>query len=408
MRSRQQTLRPEHRMTQPAPALPAKGAALKRARDPRLDVFRGLCMLIIFIAHMPENPWLAWIPARFGFSSATELFVFGSGFASAIAFGRSFVVAGFVNGTLKIANRIWQLYWTHLALFAALAGLTVLIAPAESHAARALAYVLAAPAEALGGLVTLRYVPMLLDILPLYMVVLALVPVMVAAHRLHPVAPFALSAALYAATFLFGLAMPGRPDTGEPWFFNPFAWQALFFLGFAIGLGWWTPPRLGDRRLTTLAAVIVVVSVPFNFWAFTDAFPVLVDLQIAAFPLNTWTNVHPIRIIHFLALAYLVLSLLERARWLLETEGAKVLTLVGTQSLPAFLGCTALAWVGGIALDVWGRDMATVAVVNLVGLAGVVAVAWVARLFKSEPWAKPKPAAAPVAPLLPAAERQSL
>jgi hypothetical protein len=135
---------------------------------------------------------------------------------------------------------------------------------------------------------------------------------------------------------------------------------------------------------------------------------VLIDLQVAAFPLNTWTNVHPVRIVHFLALAYLVLSLLEHARWLLETQGARVLTLVGTQSLPAFLGCTALAWIGGIALDVWGHDPATVAAVNLAGLAGVVAVAWVARLFKSEPWAKPKPAAAPVASLLPAAERQSL
>jgi hypothetical protein len=374
----------ERAMTQPAPA------PQKRPRDKRLDVFRGLCMLIIFIAHTPENPWLAWIPARFGFSSATELFVFGSGFASAIAFGRAFTTAGFLAGTLKITNRIWQLYWTHLALFAALAGLTVLIAPEGSHAHKALAFVLAAPAQALAGLVTLTYVPMLLDILPLYMVVLALVPLMVAAHRLHPVAPFALSAALYAATFLFGLQMPGRLDNGQPWFFNPFAWQLLFFLGFAIGLGWWRPPALNRPRLTALAAAIVIVSVPFNFWAFTDAFPVLVELQVAAFPLNTWTNVHPVRIIHFLALAYLTLSLLERARFLLESEAAKVLVLVGTQSLPAFLACTALAWIAGIALDMAGRDMATVAVVNMAGLAGVVVAAWVARLFKSEPWAKAK------------------
>ena len=135
-----------------------------------------------------------------------------------------------------------------------------------------------------------------------------------------------------------------------------------------------------------------ILSVPFNFWAFTDAFPVLVDLQVAAFPLNTWTNVHPVRIIHFLALAYLTLSLLERARWLLDTQAAKVLVLVGTQSLPAFLACTALAWIAGIALDMAGRDMATVALVNVAGLAGVVAAAWVARLFKSEPWAKAKAA----------------
>ncbi len=362
----------------------------KRPRDRRLDVFRGLCMLIIFIAHMPQNPWLAWIPARFGFSSATELFVFGSGFASAVAFGRTFSTAGFLNGTLKIGKRIWQLYWAHLALFVALAGLTVLLAPAGSHAARALDHVFAAPAQALGGLVTLTYVPMLLDILPLYIVVLALVPVMMAARRLHPVAPFALSFALYAATFLFGLEIPGRSSDAGHWFFNPFAWQVLFFAGFSIGLGWWTPPALDRRGLVAAAAVIVAVSIPFNFWGFTDAYPVLVDVQIALLPLNTWTNLHPVRIIHFLAMAYLVLSLLERARWLLDTRPAQVLTLVGTQSLPAFLACTVLAWVGGIALDVFGDAPAPVAIINFAGLAAIVCAAWLARLFKSEPWAKPK------------------
>lgn len=378
-------------------------ATPKRPRDRRLDLFRGLCMLIIFIAHMPQNPWLAWIPARFGFSSATELFVFGSGFASAVAFGRTFSTAGFANGTLKIANRIWQLYWTHLALFAALAGLTVLLAPEGSHAMRALSHVFAAPAQAIGGLVTLTYVPMLLDILPLYIVVLALVPVMMAARRLHPVAPFALSAALYAASFLFGLAMPGHASDGGPWFFNPFAWQVLFFAGFAIGLGWWTPPALDRRGFVAVAAAIVALSVPFNFWAFTDAYPVLVDIQAAVLPMNTWTNLHPVRIIHFLALAYLVLSLLERARWLLDTRAAGMLTLVGTQSLPAFLACTVLAWIGGIALDILGDTPGPVAVINIAGLAGIVAAAWVARLFKAEPWAKPRtPAHQPAARLTPA------
>ncbi|WP_163368014.1 OpgC domain-containing protein, partial [Enterobacter hormaechei] len=81
-------------------------------------------------------------------------------------------------------------------------------------AMQALAYVVSAPAQAIGGLVTLSYVPMLLDILPLYIVVLALVPVMIASHRLHPVLPFALSASLYLATWTFGLAMPGWPLSG--------------------------------------------------------------------------------------------------------------------------------------------------------------------------------------------------
>jgi hypothetical protein len=78
-------------------------------RDPWLDVFRGLAMFIIFIAHLPGNPWNAYIPARFGPSDATEMFVFCSGFASAIAFGGTFNRDGFGVGTLRVLHRCWQI-----------------------------------------------------------------------------------------------------------------------------------------------------------------------------------------------------------------------------------------------------------------------------------------------------------
>jgi hypothetical protein len=85
------------------------------ARDLRLDFFRGLAMLIIFVAHVPGNSWTEYIPARFGFSSAAEMFVFCSGCASAIAFGSVFARCGWATGTIRIACRIWQLYWAHTA-----------------------------------------------------------------------------------------------------------------------------------------------------------------------------------------------------------------------------------------------------------------------------------------------------
>ena len=68
--------------------------ARPKQRDPRLDFFRGIGMFIILIAHITDNPWTLWIPARFGFSDATEMFVFCSGMASALAFGVVFRRAG--------------------------------------------------------------------------------------------------------------------------------------------------------------------------------------------------------------------------------------------------------------------------------------------------------------------------
>ena len=89
----------------------------KRPRDPRLDVFRGVGMLIILVAHIPGNAWADWIPARFGFSDATEIFVFCSGVASALAFGRVFDSAGWALGTARILHRVWQVYWAHIGVF---------------------------------------------------------------------------------------------------------------------------------------------------------------------------------------------------------------------------------------------------------------------------------------------------
>ena len=98
----------------------AEPAMQKTVRDPRLDFFRGLAMFIIFIAHTPRDFWALWIPARFGFSDATETFVFCSGMASAIAFGAIFHKQGWLMGAARIAYRVWQVYWAHIGLFFAI------------------------------------------------------------------------------------------------------------------------------------------------------------------------------------------------------------------------------------------------------------------------------------------------
>ena len=87
---------------------------------------RGLAMFIIFIAHIPGNPWTGYIPARFGPSDATEWFVFCSGFASAIAFGGVLLRAGWGLGIARVLHRVWQIYWAQIGMFLATAGVCVL------------------------------------------------------------------------------------------------------------------------------------------------------------------------------------------------------------------------------------------------------------------------------------------
>src|SRR3546814_4851083 len=82
-------------------------------------------MLIIFVAHVTDNPCAGCIPEGFGWSDDTEMFVFCSGFAAAIAFGGSFATAGFGYGTVRIVHRVWQIYVAHIAMFVFIAAAMV-------------------------------------------------------------------------------------------------------------------------------------------------------------------------------------------------------------------------------------------------------------------------------------------
>ena len=109
------------------------------------------------------------------------------------------------------------------------------------------------PGQALVGLFTLTYVPNYFDILPMYIGALVLVPAVMALARVHPWAAMGFVAAVYAGVHAFGWMLPAHPEQQDiPWFFNPLAWQLLFFTGFAFALGWIPAPRISriSRRVS--------------------------------------------------------------------------------------------------------------------------------------------------------------
>lgn len=366
-----------------------------RERDVRLDFFRGITMFIIFVAHMPGNSWSGFIPARFGFSSGAELFVFCSGIASAIAFGGTFIKHGMLIGTARIAYRIWQVYWAETCLVVALIALA-----AASDALFGLdtlraqfGPLLLEPARAILNLVTLTWQPDLLDILPMYMVILAIVPVMMAARRIHQLLPFVISLILYGLVWTTGLNLPGNPWTESGWFLNPFAWQAIFFIGFFIGMKWPSIPRLGDRRLVLACLGFVAISVPLSFWMILERWPELNGLRDLVFGANEKTDLHPLRILHFLALAYVVLSMIEPWRKHLARGVGGVLTAIGQQSLATFLASIVLARFGATLAELAGGSELVIAAINLSAFLLLYFVALTVRWFKRGPWKAP---AAPI------------
>jgi hypothetical protein len=76
--------------------------------------------------------------------------------------------------------------------------------------------------------------PLNMNVLPLYVVVLAVSPAVLWLLRKMPALALALVATVYAAANLFGLNFPSSPH--GYWYFNPLAWQFLFVLGAWCGL----------------------------------------------------------------------------------------------------------------------------------------------------------------------------
>ncbi len=352
-----------------------------QARDQRLDLARGIMLLIIFVAHVPNNLWADYIPARFGFSSGAEIFVFVSGIASGLAFGRTFLKKGFAEGSRRIGKRILQLYGAHLGTLAVLGGLALLVDAARGDGLLAHRYGLEwlrdHPGAALPDFATLRYVPPFFDILPMYVVLLALVIPAMALARVSPPAVIGLSALLWLSMQYGWLSLPGDPVSGAEWYFNPFAWQFLFLLGFAFGIGWLKAPARGEPRLMLASVAFLVASVPLTFWGFSGFSPTLDAIHAAIYPADAITILAPARLLHFLALAFVAWSLVDpAARWL-QSPRLTPLYRIGRNSFGCFLVGLGLSMLGGMAIDWLGHDWLSAAIVNLAGLALLVTAGWV-------------------------------
>ncbi len=372
-------------------------------RDPRLDFFRGLGMFIIFIAHIPMNVWTLWIPARFGFSDATEIFVFCSGMASAIAFGRVFDDRGWWMGAARVSHRVWQVYWAHIALFLIVAAMVVFLDSTgwygeENHFRDRLNLVwfFDNTATNLVGLLTLTYVPNYFDILPMYLVILAMMPVVMLLARQQ----LALVAAFIGAMWLganFGLlTLPAEPWTDREWFFNPFGWQLVFFTGFAFMRGW-IPAPPARSWLIYAAIAFVVLTIPVAWYRIYSEVALFQEWRSTLGPLIGKTDFGILRYVHFLALAYLAYAAAGEGGRRLISSGAwgsfvQVVQKVGQQSLAVFLTSMVLAQMAGAVLDFIGRNTLTFALVNIAGFGVLIVTAYVVGWYKSHPWRGPQPA----------------
>lgn len=373
----------------------------QRVRDVRLDFFRGIGMFIIFIAHVPNNPFSRWIPARFGYSDATEIFVFCSGMASAIAFAAVFDKRSFWLGSARIAHRTWQVYWAHIGLFLASAALLVFadyLLASDGRYIKSLnltRFIGSETGPCLVGLFTLTYVPNLFDILPMYLVILLMIPLIMALSRIHVLAPLIASVALWAVAQFGYLKLPAEPWSERQWFFNPFAWQLVFFTGFAFIRGWLPRPPV-HPVLIGAAVTVLLLSMMQVLPSIRPYLPLPDAWKHARGVLFNKTSFGFLRYLHFLSLAYIAFILAGPNGERLRGRFVDVCRKVGQQALAVFIVGILLALIGGIILKETSYAPAAIALVNFTGCAILIAVAYIVSWFKRSPWKAERVRAKPV------------
>ncbi len=363
--------------------------ALNKGRDPRLDFFRGVAMFIIFIAHCRGNVLWNYIPARFGISDAANMFVFVSGMTAAIAFGGTFQSRGWPIGALRILYRCMQLYAAQLGMFFVVAMVvaagTKIFPDTDYIAVGQLQHFFADPQGALIGLFTLTYVPHYLDILPLYIVVLAMVPAAMALARLSPYLVLAASLALYVCAWVFQINFLANADDQRVWFFDPFAWQLIFFTGFALRRGWIKVP-IDSRILFWGSVAVLLVGLAISLPAVFERAPAIDALRQWVANHSDKTYMDPMQYVHFLASAYVAVALLKGRERILLSAPLKPFFKCGQQALSIFTSGMVLSYIDGMVFDHAGTGALVQILVNGLSFFLLFAIAYGVAWFKAAPW----------------------
>jgi hypothetical protein len=358
-------------------------------RDLRLDFFRGVSLILIFIDHIPENILSYFTLEATTFFDAAEVFIFISGFTAALVYGRALASKGALYATAQVLRRAWQLYVAHIFLF-------VLFIAEVSYSASAfknpmyneemrVADFLDEPHIAVVKALLLEFQPTFLDILPLYIVMLVIFPAILLGIRRHWLLVLLPSAIVYATVQIFGIAVPAYPE-GHVWYFNPLAWQFLFVAGAVLYDRAWRGevfaalPRLLYPAAIVVFAASLAIKLSWTLHGIWDSFPGLFLKEL--WPVNK-NNLSPLRLLPFLALVLLVATHVPRDARFLASRAARPLVLCGQQSLEIFCLGILLSALGHFILTEYNSAISMQLVVNVAGIATMFLTAKMIGWYKT-------------------------
>jgi hypothetical protein len=358
-----------------------KAILAANARDTRLDLFLGIANWSIFVDHIPHNAVNLLTVRNYGFSGASDTFIFISGYTAAIVFAKMMLERGFIVGATRLFKRVWQLYVAYVLLFviyivtisdvAIRYGVPDIIyefnvAGLAEHSIRTLAH----------GLL-LQSKPLNLDILQLYTILMALFAPVLWIMLRKPGLTMLASVALYLAARQFEWNVPSFPDGYL--YFNPFCWQLLFLSGAWLALG-------GTREIRSILELPVLRYFGIAYLVFAlvmtlaGRFPELGGMfptwLFDAFNPNDRTNLAPYRFLHFIVLAFFVTRFVSKDWRGLEWPVFKPVIKCGQQSVAVFCVGVFLSFAGHFALMISSDALLAQIFVSGTGIAIMTLVAY--------------------------------
>ena len=327
-------------------------------RIEELDALRGLMLVWITCTHLPTI-LSTYVNQPFGFFAATEGFIF----LSALFTGRIYFRIAERDGYGAMWRKLWmrtgKLYCYQLLLLAFAFVIEVPIAARGNRpAVHNLLdfYFSAGRTRAFIDAALMVYRPPLLDILPIYIILLALTPfaivlgarfgwkyVLTAGFMVWLLAQFGLRGfAYHVQARAFGLQIP----LNQMGAFDLWAWQLWWLVGLWLGVRW----ARDDLRLDLVKKVTIPAAMVAGFFLMLRYAQVAGVLTFGKFGLlfDKW-DFGIARMIDFTAIAVLAI----RFRSLLKPFAIRPLVMLGQASLAVF--CVHLLCVF-CALTIMGND----------------------------------------------------
>jgi hypothetical protein len=344
-------------------------------RDLRIDACRGIALWWIFLDHVPNNIG-SWLTLRnYGFSDAAEVFMFISGVTCALAYNRARQREGWSGMISRSLRRGWDIYAAFLLLTLACAIMVYLAGRDHLADESNTRILLEQPGATLAHAAILQYRPVNTDVLPVFVIFHASFAPLLWLLLRAPNVTLAASLLLYSLAHVFGWSVPAWPN--NVWFFNPLAWQFLIVLGaWCVIEGEKFRPWVTSRTALMLAVLYLVFSLIIALsWSIKPLEPLVPQtLTNLIFPLDK-SNLSPLRLLHFLALAIVAVRFVPEDWRGLSTPVMRCARCCGENSLPIYCLGVLLALASHMTLLDISDRLAMQLVLSLGGILVMIVVA---------------------------------